>query len=670
MEAPTSVDSAQISNGLPSPGSVMSPSFQGKLKPAQQQHQHGQSGSTVLSAPAVQSPRLSAVPAPDNNGSGSTPNINPDFLCTICQHIIKEAFMTVCGHSFCYACITKHLEIKNDCPSCGRVVSRSQLFPNFSLNKILEAQVQQSDSTTPTIDGQVSSTSMYDMVVRGAPPKDISAGQLRNMIAMLVEQKKRVESQEKELQSEIISEFLMTTKKQKEQAMMKLKQEIDFLTSDLRKVEATRQSHGSTVALGTGGGSSGDLSSAAVVGAGPGHKRGRDSTGGSSSDLSVRQSSSNPVTETKKRRVKEHLTDLQSAYFDVRRRAPMSGAGTGFDDPLQTFSESLSKFTRFTKLDVVAVLKYGDLFNASNIVSCIDFDRDDEFFATGGVTKKIKIFEYNNVVSNRVDVHYPVKEMSCSSKVSCLSWNSYIKSQLASSDYEGIVSVWDANTCTATRQYEEHEKRVWCVDFSKIDPTRLASGSDDTKVKIWTTTQATSALTIDSKANICCVKFNPSDAYHVAFGSADHNIHYYDLRQPLKPLRVYTGHKKAVSYVKFMNGSEFVTASTDSTLKLWNTETSQTQRTFQGHVNEKNFVGLAANADYIACGSENNSVYTYCKSLSRPIMSHNFKALNPATGEENDDDASQFVSSVCWKRKSNVLVCANSQGTIKVLELK
>jgi WD40 repeat protein len=39
--------------------------------------------------------------------------------------------------------------------------------------------------------------------------------------------------------------------------------------------------------------------------------------------------------------------------------------------------------------------------------------------------------------------------------------------------------------------------------------------------------------TIESKANVCCVKFNPESANHIAFGSADHNIHYYDLRCPL-----------------------------------------------------------------------------------------------------------------------------------------
>lgn len=37
--------------------------------------------------------------------------------------------------------------------------------------------------------------------------------------------------------------------------------------------------------------------------------------------------------------------------------------------------------------------------------------------------------------------------------------------------------------------YEEHEKRAWSVDFSKADPTRLASGGDDGCVKLWSISQ-------------------------------------------------------------------------------------------------------------------------------------------------------------------------------------
>jgi hypothetical protein len=36
-------------------------------------------------------------------------------------------------------------------------------------------------------------------------------------------------------------------------------------------------------------------------------------------------------------------------------------------------------------------------------------------------------------------------------------------------------------------------------------------------------------------------------------------------------------------------------------------------RTYKGHVNEKNFVGLSVNSEYIACGSETNEAFVYHK---------------------------------------------------------
>jgi hypothetical protein len=45
------------------------------------------------------------------------------------------------------------------------------------------------------------------------------------------------------------------------------------------------------------------------------------------------------------------------------------------------------------------------------------------------------------VLNEHVDIHYPVVEMTSRSKLSSVVWNSYIKSHIASSDYEGIVQV-------------------------------------------------------------------------------------------------------------------------------------------------------------------------------------------------------------------------------------
>lgn len=114
----------------------------------------------------------------------------------------------------------------------------------------------------------------------------------------------------------------------------------------------------------------------------------------------------------------------------------------------------------------------------------------------------------------------------------------------------------------------------------------MASGGDDSKVKLWSTTQRYSTCTIETKANVCSVKFHPTNSYHIAFGSADHHVHYYDLRKHTEPLHVFQGHRKAVSYVKFLSGHQLVTASTDCSLRLWSLKDLQTDciRSFSGHV--------------------------------------------------------------------------------------
>ena len=86
---------------------------------------------------------------------------------------------------------------------------------------------------------------------------------------------------------------------------------------------------------------------------------------------------------------------------------------------------------------VIAELRHGDLFHNVNIVSSIEFDRDDELFATAGVSWRIKVFEFATVVNEPTGVHCPIVEMAIRSKLSCLSWKKYIKSHISSNDYEG-----------------------------------------------------------------------------------------------------------------------------------------------------------------------------------------------------------------------------------------
>ncbi|CAG8660636.1 6915_t:CDS:2, partial [Paraglomus occultum] len=132
--------------------------------------------------------------------------------------------------------------------------------------------------------------------------------------------------------------------------------------------------------------------------------------------------------------------------------------------------------------------------------------------------------------------------------------------------------------------------------------------------KLWSTNQNNSICTIEKKANI-----NPDVSHCMAFGSADHHIHYHDLRQPRDP------------YLSIEGIERPFPTSTDSSLRLWDANKQACIRTYTGHTNEKNFVGLTTSADWISCGSEDNAVYTYYKSLSQPVIKFNFGSIDMVT---------------------------------------
>ncbi|WOG90404.1 hypothetical protein DCAR_0209648 [Daucus carota subsp. sativus] len=382
----------------------------------------------------------------------------------------------------------------------------------------------------------------------------------------------------------------------------------------------------------------------------------------------VDNSSNGPVTCD----VKELLEGRETFYHAKKDREPKKSA-----DGLGVFYNGLCKYARYTKFKVRGTLRNGDFSNA-NVICSLSFDPNEEYFAAAGVSKRIKIYDFNAFLNSSVDIHYPVIELSNKSKLSCTSWNNYIRNYLASTDYDGVVKLWDAGTGQEISQYAEHSARAWSVDFSRVDPTKLASGSDDCSVKLWNITEKSSVCTIRNVANVCCVQFSPKSSHLLAFGAADYKTYCFDLRNTSKPWCVLAGHARAVSYVKFLDSATLISASTDSTLKIWDLNKTGTSAvanegcisTLRGHTNEKNFVGLSVTDDgYIVCGSETNEVFAYYRSLPMPITSHKFGSIDPISGKETDDDGGHFVSSVCWRKESEMVVAANSSGSIKLLQM-
>ncbi|KAH9749720.1 E3 ubiquitin-protein ligase COP1 [Citrus sinensis] len=561
--------------------------------------------------------------------------VDRDTLCPICKQLMTDAFMTACGHSFCYTCIFTHLRNKSDCPCCGCHLTCKHIFPNLLLNKLLKK----------TSARQVANAASPIEHLRLALQQgcEVSVKELDGLLSLLVAKKRKLEQEEAETNMQILLNFLHCLRKQKLEELNEIQADLRCIEEDVYAVEKHKielyRARGRCLAklrtfddftASKKTDEKAQISSQGLLM--------KDACGGPDSPYA----SQSGLTAARKQRVRAQLNDLKEYYLQKRRQSTAQShkedegdlyavSREGYHPGLEDFRSVLATFTQYSRLRVIAELRHGDLFHAANIISSIEFDRDDELFASAGVSRRIKIFEFSSVVNEPRDVHYPMVEMPTRSKLSCLSWNKYTKNLIASSDYDGIVTIWDVTTSQSVMEYEEHEKRAWSVDFSCTEPSMLVSGSDDCKV-----------------------------------GSADHHIHYYDLRNISQPLYVFNGHKKAVSYVKFLSNNELASASTDSSLRLWDVKENLPLHTFRGHTNEKNFVGLTVNNEYIACGSETNEVFVYHKAISKPAASHRFGS---DADHVDDDMGSYFISAVCWKSDSPTMLTANRKGAIKVLVL-
>uniref|UniRef100_S4R572 COP1 E3 ubiquitin ligase n=1 Tax=Petromyzon marinus TaxID=7757 RepID=S4R572_PETMA len=553
----------------------------------------------------------------------------------ICFDMIEEAYITKCGHSFCCKCIRRSLEENNRCPKCNYVIENpNQIFPNFLCEFLPPLTTLRCVSTT------------------GAPWEELLAldqdglelADVNRMLELLTQKKMQLEAESTVAQHQLLIEFLQQAHRNKQGQLDQLSKELSVLHGDMRNNVSgyrgdlyfvvldndmkTRLLEDWKVILNNwfnnpdnmfgglglplpciyGQRSAGDFvyrqlengkNPTRTTSPPPPHRRWQARL------LSPCWLAGKAVTVPRRKKLSAHFDDLEQCYFTCRLSSPSGvrlrcrrGSDENKCGQLEEFQDCLAKFTRYSSVRPLATLSYAsDIYNGSSIVSSIEFDRDCDYFAIAGVTKKIKVFEYGTVIRDAVDIHYPVIEMTCNSKISCISWSNYHKGILASSDYEGTVILWDGFTGQRTKVFQEHEKRCWSVDFNLMDPKILASGSDDAKVKLWSTHLDNSVACIEAKANVCCVKFSPTSRYHLAFGCADHCVHYYDLRNTKLPVMVFKGHRKAVSYAKFVSGEEIVSASTDSQLKLWSVNKPHCLRSFKGHINEKNFVGLATNGD-------------------------------------------------------------------------
>eukprot|EP00258_Populus_trichocarpa_P025697 XP_024441716.1 WD repeat-containing protein RUP2 [Populus trichocarpa] len=344
----------------------------------------------------------------------------------------------------------------------------------------------------------------------------------------------------------------------------------------------------------------------------------------------------------------------------------------------------------FSLSTIVSSSNNNNTASISDALGVIEFDQTNSIIATGGIARKIRIYSLESLLpheSTSQDVHDTIfldharardYYICTPAKLSSFRWKPRSDGRvLGSEDYDGVVMEYNLERRIPIFERDEHGgRRVWSVDYSHCDPTMGASGSDDGTMQMWDTRSESGecVATVQPsvrRSAVCCVEFNPFGGPIVAIGCADRKVYGYDLRMMADPVFVLDGHRKTVTYIKFLDNATLVSASIDGCLKLWNSDNSNVIRTYHGHVNNRNFVGLSVwrNGGLLGCGSENNKVFVYDKRWSEPVWVH--ESSSPIMGK--DGRGSGFVSSVCWRQVGEdqcTLVTGGSDGILQVFRGK
>jgi WD40 repeat protein len=164
-----------------------------------------------------------------------------------------------------------------------------------------------------------------------------------------------------------------------------------------------------------------------------------------------------------------------------------------------------------------------------------------------------------------------------------------------------------------------HEDTVTSLSFSH-DGRRLASGSDDGKVRIWDVESGTCLFIQRAYGNtMYTVGLSPKGDLVVSGFGIDGSISLWDVQSGSEISSV-NGHDSIVNCVNFSpDGSRIVSGSMDDTLRLWNAENGEEILVLRGHEGAIRSAAFSPSGRLIVSGSSDETVRIWAASSGEPL---------------------------------------------------
>ena len=194
--------------------------------------------------------------------------------------------------------------------------------------------------------------------------------------------------------------------------------------------------------------------------------------------------------------------------------------------------------------------------------------------------------------------------------------------------------------------------RVWSIEFSP-DGEILATSDNNGVISLWETASGKEILSLKGHSRgVDCVVFSP-DGQILASGSRDNTMRLWNVKTG-ECLKVFEhGHKEWVKSLAFSSDSKlFASGSHDQTVKLWDTRTYECLQVFPGHTDRVRSVAFSADTQFLISGSYDGTI----------------RQWNPRNGEcvRIFDGHSGKVTSVAFHPQASIFISGSHDQTIKI----
>lgn len=175
----------------------------------------------------------------------------------------------------------------------------------------------------------------------------------------------------------------------------------------------------------------------------------------------------------------------------------------------------------------------------------------------------------------------------------------------------GTLHLWDTDSGDLVRRFDDNDEAIFSVAFSPNGKYVLSGSGQSGTLKLWETATGACVRTFDEgdwdSTYVFSVAFSPNGQYALS-GSDDMTARLWDVESG-NLLRTFEGHSGLVIAVAFSPDGQYVlSGSSDMTVQLWKVEDGNLGYIFEGDADGVNAIAFSPDGRYVLSGSKDDDV--------------------------------------------------------------